>query len=390
MKLTGYYTTAGEKIAAGLLAGATLSVTRITAGSGSTALSAAALDQEQQNLGPCEPEVSGTTAVMRCTLSSDQAKAPYFLRELGVYAMDDTQKEVLYLIFRLDEEVSINPAFRLVLRFNLEQTLSDGAGVKVTAPLTGLAAQEDLKTKADLVGGQVPYAQTPHLTGSKNFYVDAAQGDNANTGAQNAPFRTIQAALDAAPKDLGGKGLTILLAPGEYDEVVDITGFFNRGTYNYLEIRGATNPGSGYPEATHRVKSIIVGQNACVVSLVGLWIYGENGFGRAVSLNTPGVKMTYCTVKNEEGASQGIIAGYYGNTLATLKNVAVDGYSQTGIGVDGACVMAVHDANITNNGVGLSAAVSGGGGFVTVYNVTYSGNTADTKQSYGGQIFGGK
>ena len=98
MKLTGYYTTAGEKIAAGLLAGATLSVTRITAGSGSTALSAAALDQEQQNLGPCEPEVSGTTAVMRCTLSSDQAKAPYFLRELGVYAMDDTQKEVLYLI----------------------------------------------------------------------------------------------------------------------------------------------------------------------------------------------------------------------------------------------------------------------------------------------------
>ena len=57
--------------------------------------------------------------------------------------------------------MSINPAFRLVLRFNLEQTLSDGAGVKVTAPLTGLATQEELKTKADLVGGQVPYVQTP-------------------------------------------------------------------------------------------------------------------------------------------------------------------------------------------------------------------------------------
>ena len=88
MKLTGYYTDAGEKIAAGLLAGSTLSVTRITAGSGSTALSAAALAQEQQDLGPCEPEVSGITAVLRCTLSSDQAKAPYFLRELGVYARD--------------------------------------------------------------------------------------------------------------------------------------------------------------------------------------------------------------------------------------------------------------------------------------------------------------
>ena len=92
MKLTGYYTTAGEKIAAGLLAGETLSVSRIAAGSGSTALSAAALSQEQQDLGPCEPEVSGTTAVMRCTLSSDQASAPYFLRELGVYALDAAGK----------------------------------------------------------------------------------------------------------------------------------------------------------------------------------------------------------------------------------------------------------------------------------------------------------
>ena len=208
--------------------------------------------------------------------------------------------------------------------------------------------------------------------------------------APHFPCLLYEAALDAAPKDLGGKGLTIVLEPGEYDEVVDITGFSNRGAYNYLEIRGATNPGTGYPEDTHRVKSIVVGQNACVVSFVGLWIYGENGFGRAVSLNTPGVKMTYCTVKNENSASQGIVVGYYGHTLATLKNVAVDGYPQTGIGVDGACVVAVHDGNITNNGVGISTAVSGGGGIVTVYNVTYSGNTTDTKQSYGGQILGGE
>lgn len=390
MKLTGYYTTAGEKIAAGLLAGATLSVTRITAGSGSTALSAAALDQEQQNLGPCEPEVSGTTAVMRCTLSSDQAKAPYFLRELGVYAMDDTQKEVLYLIFRLDEEVSINPAFRLVLRFNLEQTLSDGAGIQVTAPLTGLATQEDLKTKADLAGGQVPYAQTPHLTSSKTIYVDPTLGDDANTGTQSAPFRTIQAALDAAPKDLGGKGLTVLLAPGVYDEDVSVKGFFHRSEYGYLEIRGAANPGSGYPEATHRVKSISVGQNACHVSLTGLWVYGANASGRAVALSTPGVSMDYCTVKNEGDAVQGVIVGYYGHALATLKNIAVDGYPQQGIAVDGASVVALHGANVTNNGVGISAAFSTGGGILMLHSVTYSGNTIDTKKTYGGQIFGGE
>ena len=208
--------------------------------------------------------------------------------------------------------------------------------------------------------------------------------------APHFPCLLYEAALDAAPKDLGGKGLTILLAPGEYDEDVSIKGFFHRSEYSYLEIRGATNPGSGYPEATHRVKSISVGQNACHVSLTGLWIYGANASGRAVSLSTPGVSMDYCTVKNEGGAVQGVIVGYYGHALATLKNIAVDGYTQQGIAVDGASVVALHGANVTNNGVGISTAVSGGGGIVTVYNVTYSGNTTDTKQSYGGQILGGE
>lgn len=237
-----------------------------------------------------------------------------------------------------------------------------------------------------IVIGNVSYQR---LTSYKIIYVNAETGDDKNPGTSSKPFRTIQAALDYLPKDLGGYGVLISLAPGEYDEDVSVRGFFNRSEYNYLQIRGATNPGSGYPEATHRVKSISVGQNACHVSLTGLWVYGSNASGRAVSLSTPGVLMDYCTVKNEGGAVQGVIVGYYGHALATLKNIAVDGFTQQGIAVDGASVVALNGANVINNGVGISTAVSSGGGIAILYNVTYSGNTIDTKQVYGGQIFGG-
>lgn len=78
---------------------------------------------------------------------------------------------------------------------------------------------------AILENGQIPYSQTSHLTGNKNLYVDAALGDDANAGTQQAPFKTIQAALNAIPKDLSRYSVTIQIGAGSYNESVDIVGF---------------------------------------------------------------------------------------------------------------------------------------------------------------------
>lgn len=382
MKLTGYYTTAGEKIAAGLLAGATLSVTRITAGSGSTALSAAALDQEQQNLGPCEPEVSGTTAVMRCTLSSDQAKAPYFLRELGVYAMDDTQKEVLYLIFRLDEQVSINPAFRLVLRFNLEQTLSDGAGVKVTAPLTGLATQEELKTKADLAGGQVPYQQMPHLTESKTLYVDAALGDNANPGTQDKPFKTIQAAVDSLPKDLGRYSVTINVAEGVYDDTLSIIGFTGGMSYRPLTIKG-----SDRMDESRQVGCIIIANNASLIRLDGLFVSKSSESSAAsLGISNSGCYIHNVKVKSADKKTIGVSVGANAPAQVYIANSEIDGYTSAGVTVSYASLLSVYNFTIKNCGTGLSVT----SGISMGRTITYENNSSNTAVIGAGQIFGGE
>lgn len=387
MKLTGYYTTAGEKIAAGLLAGKTLSITRITAGSGSTALSAAALAQEQQDLGPCEPEVSGTTAVLRCTLSSDQASAPYFLRELGVYALDSAGKDTLYLIFRLDEEVSINPAFRLVLRFNLEQTLSDGAGVEVTAPLTGLATQEELKTKADLVGGQVPYAQTPHLIKNATLYVDAALGSDANPGTQEAPFKTIQAAVNSLPRDLGTSSVNIYVADGSYQEDVFISGFTGGTGYRPFVLKSASGSNTGV-----EIQSVSINNCSTTVRMQDLSFTGSSSSSAStVSVSGARADLMNLNIRQSGEKKTGISVGGNGASQVFISGCVVDGYSEAGIKATRASVASIVYTTIKNCAAGLKSWESGGyPGIIMAHNMTYEGNTANTQTGFSGQIFGGE
>ena len=64
MSLQGFYTTKGLALAAKLAAGTGLTITRVTAGSGETAASAAALAQERQTLTVGEAAVSGQSAVL--------------------------------------------------------------------------------------------------------------------------------------------------------------------------------------------------------------------------------------------------------------------------------------------------------------------------------------
>ena len=88
MNLQGYYTTQGAALAARIAAGtAALTVTKVTAGSGQTALpSAAALADTKQTLSVGAARVSGSTAVLPVTLAEASAAGGYTLTELGVYA----------------------------------------------------------------------------------------------------------------------------------------------------------------------------------------------------------------------------------------------------------------------------------------------------------------
>lgn len=71
MNMQGYYTTKGLTLAAKTAAGTKLAITKVTAGSGETAKSAAALAGEKQTLTTGTAAVSGQTAVLPVTLAED-------------------------------------------------------------------------------------------------------------------------------------------------------------------------------------------------------------------------------------------------------------------------------------------------------------------------------
>lgn len=144
MNIQGYFTAKGLALSAKLLSGETLEVTRVAAGSGHTdkPTSATALPQIQQELAVNTPTHSGSTAVIPATLAAAQARTSYTLTELGVYAMDPDEGEILYKVYQLSDAVDIVAGSRTVLRFYLEETISQDLNVTVVCSPAGLITEE--------------------------------------------------------------------------------------------------------------------------------------------------------------------------------------------------------------------------------------------------------
>lgn len=173
MNLQGFYTTQGLALAAKTAAGAKLTVTKVTAGSGTTAASAAALAGSKQTLTVGEAAVSGETAVLPVTLAEAKAAASYTLTELGVYASDPDAGEILYQVFRLEEARVISKGGESVYRFYLRETVG-AAGITVTCSSAGLLVDEDLApTRSRVLAVSVPTRSISLAASEVQGYLDA-------------------------------------------------------------------------------------------------------------------------------------------------------------------------------------------------------------------------
>ena len=212
MNLQGFYTDIGQALAAKIAAGtAPLAVTRVVAGSGHTEdiPSAASLPDIRQTLTVGEAQVSGTTATLPVTLAEAQAEQSYQLTELGVYAADPAEGEVLFQIYQLSSAVAITAGGESVLRFYLRQTIG-AQGVRVTCSPAGLLVEEDLTPMREKVFAlSVP---------ARSVSVEADE---------------LQAYLDAMPRMLTER-LTINVGSGTINGLT-INGLFGSG---YLVING--------------------------------------------------------------------------------------------------------------------------------------------------------
>lgn len=147
MEINGYFTRRGLELSAKLASGANLQITRVVAGSGATADTPAVttLPQPRQTLAVNTPTRSGTTVTIPATLTAALAETSYTLTELGVYAADPDQGEILYKLYRLDTPVNITAGSRMVLRFYLEETVSQDVDVTVSCSPDGLITEAKLE-----------------------------------------------------------------------------------------------------------------------------------------------------------------------------------------------------------------------------------------------------
>ena len=203
MELLGSFTSKGKALSAKLLMGDTLKITRVTAGDGLTPVEAAALERDCQALSVGTMTRSGTTVSLPVTLTAATAETDYTLKEVGVYAEDPQEGEILYRIYRLSQPVAITAGGQLTIRFSLKETVSEAANVTVSGAPAGVLTVADRGVPAGVASldetGTVPPAQLPYTWGT----ADLEEGVSLL-----APGRLYFVCAASAPSDGSG-------APGE-------------------------------------------------------------------------------------------------------------------------------------------------------------------------------
>lgn len=208
MDMQGYITPKGVALSAKLLSGAVLTISRVVAGSGQTQTTAASLSDPRQTLAVNSPTRSGNTATIPATLVAASASGSYTLTELGVYANDPDEGEILYKLYKLSQSVNIVAGSSMVLRFYLEELVSQD--LAVTCSPAGLITEEKLAPVRNKANGVMEDAVT--------YQLDAV---------------ALQAKLDALPRCLT-RNVTISVS-GTVRQNITVKDFYGDGQ---LLIRG--------------------------------------------------------------------------------------------------------------------------------------------------------
>lgn len=218
MKIQGYFTRKGLELSAKLLAGSKLTITRVAAGSGNSGdpMAASSLAQPKQALAVNSPARKGSTVTISGILAAAQAEEAYALTELGIYARDPEEGEILYKLYRLAEPVDISPDSRLVLRFYLEETVSQDLDVTVDCSPAGLITETDFAPVRDKVLAGASENESVHLTAE-----------------ELVPY------IKSLPRMLNSR-LRIYVSEGTVTETLTFDGFYGPGRI-WITPAGASN-----------------------------------------------------------------------------------------------------------------------------------------------------
>ena len=215
----------------------------------------------------------------------------------------------------------------MALKIAVEDRVSTYPGRVVLTPVAGAANTYDM-TRADLPineGTPINKALLDNkaytLTKDTVVYVSTSGDDVGGDGSQDSPFKTIQAAVNAIPKHLGGYTAEIYVDFGVYDERVSLVGF------------------SG--------GKLVLGQPGNVFTIQGIEV-----------VECSYVETNIYQIEYNLDSSKGLFDVSCGSTVLIKNDMIIDGISGDSIGirvVDGSRVAAAENTTLTvNNCVGVA------------------------------------
>lgn len=297
--------------------------------------------------------------------------------------IDELQQQIDALTQRVNE-ITAPPDDYYTHRFSGEEI--DNAVDRISnTPGSGGITAEDIGAPSVGQNGQISYNQIPHLVKNTILYVDGTNGDDSNNGIESQPYKTIMAAINSVPKDLGGHRVYIYVAPGTYDEIVTINGFYNASGYEAFVLRGSTIQGS---TSTYKIKTIIIhGTVGLQIIIKGFTIFGTSG-SCAVQAYSGSVSIENCNIiEGAEKQNYGLFIGAYGQCAVMISKTTVDGFAY-GLILQSNSIASFYSSTIKNCGTGISCGVIGNGtpGIVLIGGVTLTENSINVSAANGAQI----
>lgn len=178
------------------------------------------------------------------------------------------------------------------------------------------------------------------LSANKTIYVSGAGSDVLGDGSQTNPYATIQKAVNSLPKNLNGFDASIHIAPGTYNEDVEVSHF--RGGNIYL---------TGVQGNSVSIRSLRVSFGAVLrVTNIVLSVVGDI-FNSAISVNNANL---FCSsaVRISGNAQYGIYADY--SAACIFGNLEISGTKLNAIYLRHTSMLHVSAlSGESNDGVGI-------------------------------------
>ena len=212
-------------------------------------------------------------------------------------------------------------------------------------------------------------AQDLALTGNTNLYVNASSGNDGNDGLSSSKAKkTIMAAINSLPKNLGGYSVTINISAGTYPETVSVNSFYG-GSGSGIKMLGVSN------------QTFITGGFSCagdsvIVHAQNLTISGDTIGCTVLATGCLYLQLNRCTIDASRATLYGVLSEYSNMSIFTTS---VSNCNATyGSIVSNGATLYMNGITGTGNNLGIVAGSSASGlpGLVVI---GINGMTATTK-----------